>query len=301
VKDAKISIIIPSFNASATISGCLESLARQETSGPFEVIVVDSGSDDTAEIVSTQFPDVKLLRFEERKFAGDGRNLGIEEASGEILAFTDADCIAPPDWVETVALLHEVDHPVIGGAVENGNPESYLGWGYYFTEFIRWIPSGQARFVDDVPGCCWTMKRSIFEQYGPFITGTYCSDTAFHWKMKQGGLRPRFDPSLRVRHCNLEDIAEYASHEAFHGECFAHVRVREQRLTNQKIFYHVLVSPLLPFLLLARALLFLGNSPSVYPRFLICLPVVVLGYVGWSWGEFLGYLRELRSPSSRQE
>ncbi len=66
------------------------------------MIVVDSSKDGTARIVAQQFPNVKLYAFSERKFPGDTRNFGISQAKGEILAFTDADCIIDQNWVNEI-------------------------------------------------------------------------------------------------------------------------------------------------------------------------------------------------------
>jgi len=296
VQGPMISVIVPSFNARDTIGQALRALEEQRTSIPYEVIVVDSGSDDTAEIVSRECPGVTLVRSSERKYAGGARNLGIGHARGEILAFTDADCIVASDWVEAVAQAHNAPDPVIGGAVGNGNPASYMGWGYYFTEFNQWLPGAAGGPVDDVPGCCWSMKRWAYEKYGPFLEGTYCSDTAFHWRMAEDGFRPRFDPHLRVDHLNPERFRDYSRHEVLHGRCFATVRARTKHFTRGRAFCHGLAAPLLPFMLFGRAAHRVLRKTTYHREFLWSLPVVFWGISAWCWGEFRGYLSHRVRP-----
>jgi glycosyltransferase involved in cell wall biosynthesis len=305
-------VIIPAFNARKTIGAALDALSRQDTSLPYEVIVVDSGTDGAAALVRGEYPSVLLLDFPERKYAGHARNLGIARSRGEVLAFTDADCVAPPNWIDTVGRLHGLTPdggagaegttpPVIGGAVKNGNPEAYLGWGYYLTEFNNWLPGLPATSVPDVPGCCWTMKRWVYEKYGPFIEGTYCSDSAFHWKMAEDGLRPAFAPELFVYHFNLEELREYVAHEVHHGRCFANVRVQEREMSRSEAFSRALSAPTLPALLFVRACKRVLRSGDHRAQMLRTAPVVTLGMTAWSLGELLGYAAHAagRRPPAR--
>ncbi len=120
----QVSVIIPSYNSCNTIAKSLAALHTQQTVVSFETIVIVSSSDGTAELIEHDFPGVKLIRSEQRLYPGAARNLGIAEASGEILAFTDADCIADPGWVEAIVQAHRSGESVIGGIVENANPET---------------------------------------------------------------------------------------------------------------------------------------------------------------------------------
>src|SRR5579863_3282257 len=92
----KASVIIPAYNAAATIGACLESLKSQHYPD-YETIVVDDGSTDaSAQIVEAS--QTRLIRGDHRGL-GAARNTGIEAASGEIVAFIDADARADADWL----------------------------------------------------------------------------------------------------------------------------------------------------------------------------------------------------------
>ncbi len=94
-----ISVVIPSYNAEKTIRKCIDSLSRQTFRGDFEIILADSSGDLTAEVVSADYPRVKLIRFEKKTDPGTARNAGVKQAKGEVIAFIDADCEAAPDWI----------------------------------------------------------------------------------------------------------------------------------------------------------------------------------------------------------
>jgi glycosyltransferase involved in cell wall biosynthesis len=295
-----LSVIIPSFNSGRTIEACLESLRNQATDKIFEIIVVDSSVDAHIERVAERFPGVRLYRFPERQFPGDALNFGIAKANGEILAFIGADCIADSNWVSETLQAHQSGHAVIGDAVDNGNPESYVGWGHYFCEFNQWMPRSSKRQMEDA--CCLSLKRWAFNRFGPFLEGTYCSDTAFNWRLAKEGHKPFFIPSIKVSHINIDSMKAYLKHEIIHGRSFARVRTLEQHFSVGRRTVFVLLSPLLPLLLFCRTTRRVFKNRIYLKQFLFSLPLVLLGLSFWSWGEFLGYLsKPKKRVSSRVE
>ncbi|MCS6911591.1 MAG: glycosyltransferase family 2 protein, partial [Anaerolineales bacterium] len=107
------SVVIPTYNRQATLRRCLTALLAQ-TYPAHEIIVVDDGSTDgTAEMMTRDFP---IVRFFRQKNAGpaSARNRGIREASGDVIAFTDDDCLPPADWLERLADGYR-RHPDVAG------------------------------------------------------------------------------------------------------------------------------------------------------------------------------------------
>ena len=293
----RLSVIIASYNSAQTIGRCLDSLQNQMDSDDVEVIVVDSSSDGTAQIVSERFPKVRLFAFSERRYPGDARNFGVSKARSTLLAFTDADCLVGPGWINEVLEAHRMKHPLIGGVVDNGNPESSVGWGYYFCEFSQWMPgSPQCRMVE-IPTCCLSMKRWLFDEYGPFLEGTYCSDTAFQWKSGRDGYEPLLLPAIKVSHVTSSSLIPFLTHESIHGKNFAEVRAAQQGISRLWRTSFLLASPLLPFLLFYRNAKRVLKNRIYLRQFLLSFPLVFLGLAAWSYGEFLGYLGRSRKRS----
>lgn len=86
-----VSAVIPAYNAAETIGRALDSVYAQTYGGPIEIVVVDDGSeDDTADIVRTRYPDVKLVHQQNRGLAG-ARNTGVRAARHSVVAFLDSD------------------------------------------------------------------------------------------------------------------------------------------------------------------------------------------------------------------
>ena len=117
---AQLSIIIPARNEEDNIGACIQSILNQSYSkNLYEIIVVnDHSTDATASIVKTfNEPNIKcvdLINFignETNSFKKKGIEVGIAQANGELIITTDADCVAPPNWLQTIAAFYEEKKP----------------------------------------------------------------------------------------------------------------------------------------------------------------------------------------------
>jgi len=95
--ERRISVIIPVYNSEATLKLCLDSIFNLNYSN-YEVIVADDGSADKSINIAKNY-SCRIISLPENMGAGAARDRGIKEATGEIAAFIDADCIAPKDWL----------------------------------------------------------------------------------------------------------------------------------------------------------------------------------------------------------
>lgn len=103
----KVSVIIPTYNEEINIKECLESLININFSKKdYEIIVVDGLShDNTRQIVKKFMKKHKNVKLYEnpRRYTSSNRNMGIEKAKYDFIAFTDADCIVPKNWLITLS------------------------------------------------------------------------------------------------------------------------------------------------------------------------------------------------------
>lgn len=119
------SIIVPVYNGERTIGACLDSLVKQDyPSDLYEILIVDNNSTDKTRDIIQEYP-VTLLHERAIQTSYAARNKGISTARGEIVAFTDADCIAAPDWLrELVTPFKEVTVGGVGGQVLDSDPQN---------------------------------------------------------------------------------------------------------------------------------------------------------------------------------
>ena len=97
-----VSVVVAARNAQDTIGRTLEALRAQDLRQEWEVVVVDDGSTDSTAQIASQVAEVDpRFRLVSQSSAGPAhaRNRGVAEASGELLAFTDADCFPLPGWL----------------------------------------------------------------------------------------------------------------------------------------------------------------------------------------------------------
>lgn len=171
-----ISVIVPAYNEEKYITQCVQSLLSQNTRCPFEIIIVDNNSKDaTGEIVKRDFPSVRLVQ-EPRQGVSKARNRGVKEAHGDILAFLDADTMAPPDWIERIQTRFSA-HPKLVGM--SGPCMFYdLPWYYKWIEFVDFkiiFPLVGELLLKKIlkRGALWNganlaVKRETFEKVGGF-------------------------------------------------------------------------------------------------------------------------------------
>lgn len=173
--------------------------------------------------------------------------------------------------------------------IANGNPTSFIGWGHYFAECSQWMPQREPRAMVEIPTACLSVKRWAFDRHGPFLEGTYCSDTAFHWQLRQAGHVAWFQPTIRVAHTNITALDRLLRKQVFHGRSFARVRMSHYRFTRAQRVFYILISPLLPFVLFARIVRRVFRAGVYRREFARTFLLVFVCLTAWSWGELVGY------------
>ncbi len=119
-----VSVIIITKNEEKNIAECLKSLQEMEYENNCEILVCDSSSDKTPEIVHN-FPNAKLIYVEKSGY-GAARNAGLSVAKYSHVAFIDADCIAPKGWLATIT--NSINgFSGIGGCAYPPKNSSYIG------------------------------------------------------------------------------------------------------------------------------------------------------------------------------
>jgi len=289
---ADLSVIIASYNSKNTIEDCIRSLERQKTSKKIEVILVDSSTDNTVALVENNFPAVKIHHFSDRKYCGDARNFGISVAGADIIAFMDSDCTVEKNWADEVLAAHEADYLIIGGIIENRDSKSMLGWAYYFCEFNLWLPTRKKREVSEIAGCVLSMKRRAFDMYGPFLEGTYCSDTALCWKLSGGKHKALFTPSIKVYHSADYNLRSFLSHVYYHRRDFARVMLKENKISGLQRIALAFFSPLLPPAMFFAIFFRVLRSGYFIIEFIRSSPLVFVGLIARALGELKGLLEK---------
>lgn len=206
----RISVIIPVYNGAQTLPLCLLAL-RHQSRPPDEIIVVDDGSTDSSAAVAAQFGGTVLGQRNAGPAAA--RNHGARAAHGDILLFTDADCIPAPDWVEQMARV--MADPTIAGAkgvyrTRQQNLVARFVQQEYQDRYDRMAGQPRIDFVDTYSAA---YRRSVFLVAGGFDTSfptASVEDQEFSFRLAAQGLRLVYTPEARVYHRHDCTLGEYA-------------------------------------------------------------------------------------------
>jgi len=203
-----ISVIVPVFNRERDISACLDSLLALEHPA-YEIIVVDNGSTDRTRDVIARYP-VRLV-VEPMRGAYIARNTGLTVATGEIVAFTDSDCMVEKDWLAKLA-GHYADPGVagVGGRLLPAPPstlvEAFLSYGTLAVVNDgqpRVVVSDFRRFLSGALGPAnMSYRKAVLSALGGFDSDlAYVGgDYDLCWRAQRAGYRVVYDPEARVYH-----------------------------------------------------------------------------------------------------
>lgn len=196
-----VSIIIPVRNGAATIARCLEA-ALDSRYERFEVIVVDDGSDDrSAEIIKT-FP-CTLVQLPRHSGASSARNSGACHSHGEILFFTDADCLLNEDTLAiAVATLTAAGRDVVLGGTYTMEPADDRFFSAFQSVFVNHAESRDCNNPDYIAAHAMVLYADAFEKSGGFVEEflPILEDVDFSHRLRNTGHRLIMNPGIQVRH-----------------------------------------------------------------------------------------------------
>jgi glycosyltransferase involved in cell wall biosynthesis len=128
-----ISTIIISQNDESVIRTCLTLLTAEQVNGDYEIILVNSGTDRTAEIAEREFPGVKVIRSAAPMLPGQARNRGLQVARGRVVAFPGSHVTIEPGYLQRVVDAHEMGFAMVSGSMYNRN-KTCAGWASFFLD-----------------------------------------------------------------------------------------------------------------------------------------------------------------------
>lgn len=196
-----VTVIIPSYNSEKTLKRCLESAINQSASLEYEIILIDSSPGSAVDKIAENFPQVKFIKSQKKTFPGIARNIGVENAAGELLVFIDADVVIPAGWLEGVFSYYKAGHDVFSGAIDMSDNErsqiiDKLAWCFEFSEYKPRMMEGQRWCL---PSCALAVKKSMLNE-DRFLNMEYSEDVCLTVRLRRDGNILYFNPYLKVCH-----------------------------------------------------------------------------------------------------
>jgi len=209
----KITVIIPAYNAEKTIKKTLDAVLSQDLSkNRFEIIVVNDGSTDNTKKIVSKFKKVKLVSI---KHSGPAvaRNRGAKVAKGEIIAFTDADCVPKNDWLKNLISPFKKSETVgVAGTYETLNKNQFMARFIGYEIEQRHESMKKLASIDFVGTYNCAYRKSIFRKiYGfdeSFLVASG-EDPELSFRMKKAGHKIVFRPKAIVLHSHPDTLKKY--------------------------------------------------------------------------------------------
>jgi len=208
-----ISVIIPAYNAEKLISACLDALINQTMDlSVYEIIVVDDGSTDrTVEIVKS-FKNVRLIQ-QENKGPAAARNNGVKHAKGDIVLFTDSDCVPEKDWIEKMTQAFRDHSDIVGVKGAYKSKQKELAARFVQVEYEdKYDVLLRDKYIDFIDTYSAAFKRDVFLQFDGYDISfplACAEDVELTFRMFSKGHKMVFNPKAIVYHTHPRSFSDY--------------------------------------------------------------------------------------------
>jgi mycofactocin system glycosyltransferase len=201
-----VSIVIPVYNRPQEMSECLQALLRLDyPEDRREIIVVDDGSTDGTREVVSRYP-VRLIARGANRGQSAARNLAVQQAHGEIIAFIDSDCVAEPAWLtELVPYFQDQRIGLVGGYVASYFQKTWLD---RYESAASPLNMGRNLVMAEpsdldfyVPTCNLLLRKEAYLEVGGLDEARrFGEDVDLCWRLRKQGYRQLYVPAGPVRH-----------------------------------------------------------------------------------------------------
>jgi len=283
-----VSIVVPTRNCEKTIEKVVDSLLNLNYK-KYEIIVVDSSIDGTKEVLKKYGSKIKVFHSPvlNRRTSNLQRNIGARKARGQIILFTDGDCIVDKNWISGILKgFSSKDVAIVGGSVLKWGDSAYLD---YAESGIRpLIRNYQKRIIIDLSnyhkslypiGGNFAIRKNILKEAGWFDEDTPSFDEIeLSWRVLLKGYKIVCIPNAIVRYCFVNNLSTFLKRYFKYGKGFGYFarKYPSSPVTKRKSFF---ISIILLLLILHAFLIykFLTTFNSSFGILLVAPTLVLFG------------------------
>jgi glycosyltransferase involved in cell wall biosynthesis len=223
-----ITIVVPTYNDSATIERCVLSMEGQSWPN-LEILVIDDGSSDSTpgrlQELEQRCPRLRTLALPKRSGAAAARNLGFEQAKGEIVALIDGDMWAPADWLALLVDPIQSDRADVTGGPDYVPPDAPLlsrCIGYSMDSLLTnaGLRLGDTKLVKYLPGTGnMAIRSDLLQRAGHFDETFHDTGEDKEWlhRVREAGGRFVYLPDALAWHERRPDLVLHARKQVLSG------------------------------------------------------------------------------------
>jgi glycosyltransferase involved in cell wall biosynthesis len=273
----QISVIIPARAAPRLIRTLDSLLSPPNRERIAEIIVIDDGERAFTD------PLIKHIRPDQPCTAPAARNIGIRAATGDWLAFIDADCVAAPDWLESLLKAAHRGYEVVGGGVDFGRT-GYWAAVHNVSMLHEFHVSASSGTRQLLPTLNLLVRRRVIEQVGLMDEALRrAQDLEWTTRMRQQGFALWFEAPAAVTHLPARTRGSLWLDYRETGRISYRVRSQASRRSFLLTLPPLILRLLSPLLALAATLRIFGKQPALW-RHLAVIPGVWLTKLAWCLG-----------------
>jgi glycosyltransferase involved in cell wall biosynthesis len=211
-----VTVVVCAYNEERTLGECLDSIAAS-TYPNLEVIICDDGSTDRTADIASRY-SFKLLQLPHGGLSR-ARNAGLDAASGEIIAYLDADAACHPEWPFHLVLSIDQDVAATGGPNLTSTEAGFVERAVARSPG----PPAEVLIADDraehVPGCNMAFSTEALKAIGGFENAYTAAgdDVDVCWKLLDGGAQIAFSPAAQIRHHRRSTVSGYLKQQRGYG------------------------------------------------------------------------------------
>ena len=209
----KYSIIIASYNEAESLKSCLTSICTANfKSKDLEIIVIDNNSTDNTYLIVKDFPQVIYLK-ENRQGASFARNCGIDNSTGDIIVFLDADTTVTKEWLANLLLPFKNSKTgAVGGGILPANNKSLISQYLGVSLFMRYPRYGGERKIKGFPSCNLAIRKNLLGKgFDTNTFTTYGEDKDLCMEVIKKGYNVIFKPEAIIYHDHPASFSSFFS------------------------------------------------------------------------------------------
>ncbi len=200
-----ISVVVPTKNSSNDLKNCLLSLKQTK---PKEIVVVFDNKYDKNIILAKSF-GAKVV-FDKHHTIGGAYNTGVKTAKGDVIVFTDDDCVVPKNWISNIEKQFHENIDVIGGEdiiLENSSTFQKAVYQIDKSKTLTNSVYGK-KAKNRLRAANIAYRKSVFkkENFNPKLKGL--QEPEFHNRLFKAGFKMKFDPKLYVFHKRRDSLKD---------------------------------------------------------------------------------------------
>jgi glycosyltransferase involved in cell wall biosynthesis len=249
MSEVKVSVIIPTLNSAEILGKCLDSVTANNGRYSYEIIVVDGGSTDQTVEIAQKYNAVVLKGFQHRI----NRNIGVLNATGDIICFTDSDCVVPEDWIDKLVdgllRLNGSDSKIVGVGggnipwLRDNSLEELAIARVMHSPLVAFKARNTAEYrtereVNHNPPLNSALFRWAIFEGGGFeeeLGYGYCEDSALDAKLTDKGYKLYYLPGVHVYHRHPSNTQKFAEQMYSYG--WGRVKLREKHKAYFRVYH----------------------------------------------------------------